>query len=59
MLCCPMAGGLLGCSGGCFRVFGHLVIEESSPKTKLLTQYFKNTAIGNFELFCLSIYLHC
>ena len=30
-----------GCGGGCFGVLGHLEIEGSSPKTKLLTQSFK------------------
>ena len=40
-LCTPPTGGLFVCGGGCFRVLGHLEIEGSSPKTKLLTQFFK------------------
>ena len=39
--CCPPAGGPFGCGGGYSRMLGHLEIEVSSPKTKLLAQSFK------------------
>ena len=39
--CCPPAGGLFRCGDGCFCMLGHLEIEGSPPKRKLLTQSFK------------------
>ena len=38
--CCPPAGGLFGCGGGCFRMLGHLEIEGNSPKNEVASPVF-------------------
>ena len=50
-------GDLFGCGGGCFWVLGHLEIQGSSSKTKLLKKSFKVISHRKFSSYFALAYI--